>query len=151
MTMNWGPRLGLPPPSEDNYPKNPLKQEPYYSLQVMTFQNWTRPSAWQIAGSASQEPTRQPAWPRLLTPPVMRPTRLHLWLDCLTMYNFVPCPQIFCLFKPYSSCLYHRDGWGWAECLLCLFPWHVPSRVINLLFLPLPCLFIWHLGAGGQI
>jgi hypothetical protein len=31
---------------------------------------------------------------------------------------------------------------------LCLFPWHVPSRVINLLFLTSPCLFSWSLGAG---
>jgi hypothetical protein len=34
--------------------------------------------------------------------------------------------------------------------LLCLFPWHVPSHVVNLLSLPSPGLFIWHLGSGGQ-
>jgi hypothetical protein len=38
-----------------------------------------------------------------------------------------------------------------AECLFCLFPWHVLNHVINLLSLPSPCLFtfIWRLGAGG--
>jgi hypothetical protein len=51
------------------------------------FQNWTRPSA----------------WPTLPAPPVMRPTKPHLWLDCLTMHTFVPCSQFNCLFKPIAQ------------------------------------------------
>jgi hypothetical protein len=34
--------------------------------------------------------------------------------------------------------------------LILLFPQCVLNYVINLLSLPSPCLFIWHLGAGGQ-
>jgi hypothetical protein len=65
---------------------NPLKQEPDYSLQVLTSQNWTKC-------------TRPPAWPRLPAPPVIKPSRPQLWLG-LFMHNFVPCPQFICLLKP---------------------------------------------------
>jgi hypothetical protein len=83
MTMNWS-HLELPPSQWGQ-----LSQE---SSQIGTrllppgdnFPNWTRPSA----------------WPRLLVPPVMRPTRRHPWLNCLTIHTFVPCPQFFCLLKP---------------------------------------------------
>jgi hypothetical protein len=37
-----------------------------------------------------EQTTRPPAWPRLLASPVMRPTRPHLWLNCLTMHTFCP-------------------------------------------------------------
>jgi hypothetical protein len=51
---------------------------------------------------------------------------------------------VLCLFKLIAHV------WRWAECLLCFFPpWHFLSHVINLLSLPSPYLFIWHLGAGG--
>jgi hypothetical protein len=77
------------PPSEDSYPSNPLKQKPDYSLQMITFQNWTRPI--------------------LCSPPVLNPLDWHCssshnyTCDCdyLTMYTLVPRPQFFCLFKPY--------------------------------------------------
>jgi hypothetical protein len=55
-------------------------------------------------------------------------TRTHLWLE-LFMNTFVPDP---------SSCLHPEDDWRWAECLLCLFLWHVLSHAINL-SLPSPC------------
>jgi hypothetical protein len=29
-----------------------------------------------------------------------------------------------------------ENDWRWAECSLCLFPWHVPSHIINLLLSP---------------
>jgi hypothetical protein len=70
--------------------------------------------------------------------------------DCLNMHTFAPFPQFFCLFKPVAHVCTLEDGWGWAECLLCFFPPHVQSHVINLLSLPSPCLFTWRLGAGGQ-
>jgi hypothetical protein len=42
----------------------------------------------------------------------------------LTMHSFILSPSSFLYL---SSCLYPKDGWRWAECLLCLFPRHVPS------------------------
>jgi hypothetical protein len=83
--------------------KNSLKQEPDYSLQVITSQNWT-------------------CLTRLPAPSVMRPNKLYLWLNNLTMHTLVPCPQFFCLFKPIAHVCTLEDGWRWAECLLCLFP-----------------------------
>jgi hypothetical protein len=82
--------------------------------------------------------TRPPAWPRLLCQSREEPTTL--------------VTRTVQLYKPLSLSpvlLYPEHGWRWGECLLCLFPQHVPSSVINL-SLPSQCLFIWYLGVGGQ-
>jgi hypothetical protein len=48
----------------------------------------------------------------------------------------LPLLPVLCLLKPIAHILYPEDGWRWAECLLCHFPWHVPGCVTNLLSLP---------------
>jgi hypothetical protein len=72
-------------------------------------------------------------------------TRTHLWLG-LFRHTFVPCPQFFCLLKPIAHVCTPKI----VECLLCLFPYHVLSPVINFLSLPSPCLFFWHLEVDGR-
>jgi hypothetical protein len=102
---------------------NPLKQKPDYSLKVITSPNWTRPRLLSV----SQEPTRSPAWPRLLCL-----AKSHL---CLGLFNYAyllsPAPSSF-IYLNLQLMVYPEDGWQWTECLLCLFPWHVSSRIINL-------------------
>jgi hypothetical protein len=114
---------------------NPLRQEPDYSFQVITSQNWTRP----------------PAGPRLGALPVMTPgpTRPYLWLNCLTMHTFVPCPQFFLPLKPIAHVCTLRmakdelSAYSASSC-------GMSCHVINL-SLPAPFLFTWCLGAGGLL
>jgi hypothetical protein len=42
--MDWS-HMKLPPLGKNNYPKNPFKQEPDYTIQAITSQNRTRPTA----------------------------------------------------------------------------------------------------------
>jgi hypothetical protein len=69
--------------------------------------------------------------------------------DCLTMHAFCPLSPVLCLLKPVAyvcTLKMAEDGWVFILPL----PWHALSHAINLLSLPSPWLFIWHLGAGGQ-
>jgi hypothetical protein len=63
--------------------RNPLKQEPDYSLQVIPSQNWTRqtdhlPDQDCSSGDQSDQTCN--------------------W-NWLTLHKLAPCPQFFCLFK----------------------------------------------------
>jgi hypothetical protein len=63
------------------------------------------------------------------------------------MHAFHLLPLILCLFEVKAVSVPRR----WLRMgLVCLLPQCVPSRVISLLSLPSPCLFIWQIGASGQ-
>jgi hypothetical protein len=116
------------PPSDGNYPKNTLKQEPDYSLQVITFK--TGPRLWP-----------HHSWDQ--------PNHTCDWV-CLTMHTFVPYPQFFCLFKFIAHvCTLKRaeDELSTHSASSFGMSWTVKKPPF---FLSSSSLFIWHLGEGGQ-
>jgi hypothetical protein len=57
--------------------------------------------------------------------------RARLWLGLFNWAYLCPPLPVLLSTSAYSSCQYPKDGWRWAECLLCLFPWHALSHVIT--------------------